>query len=890
MIAHGTFKDFNNDTIEVTINNSNSGEGQIEIGENGLFFTGNPIEIVTNIDDTFEHIIKKSAQINLLSKNYVGDYFFADNARTVSVEISRNNSIIFSGYLEPNTFSQGYSLPLEEFTLNCTDYLSTLQYLNYNNATINNYDALKSTASNKSFYNILQELFGGQSIWYDKSKAKSPGRETTLFQDLGVNENYIYGEDFDDLMTQEELLNEMLQYLNLHIIQEGTEFYVFDWNTIKNERSEWVNIFTSATQALPVNHITMLSDHHADNSTNITIADVYNQIQVKCELENEETVIESPLDNDRLESYYIGRTHYMTEIISEDQNAFFDLVDGNPNSNSTNKLIEWYVQPMYNNNWVLYNKNGVADDLVSYDTNGEAINAYSLPLYAKKNQLTPLLLRFGSVENNSTNNQDNAPVSSVTMKDYLVISINGNADNTENGASPTDATIQNSQPLVEFIGSNGGGVFSPSDEETTNYIVFSGKITLQPIQWESDHYNNVLTRTPSNDPFTDSFINNDYYRTYGVAKVPVDGGTKYYTRKFYKNTNTRQTNDVVLNDINIQPPVKSMQFRFNGDKYGSSDFKYNYSAVGDGSDKMSKMPILECELIIGNKRLVEYDMDEYGNSKFAWTDINSGINETYVDENGVTQTYLKQTFSIGINPKIDDVILGTEFEIQNTIDYRMNIDAEGMAIPIKMSDGLSGAVIFRILGPINLTWNDITRRHPSFWRSTKWYDSNKIILCHLENIILSDFTAKIYTDGGGITVSNDKDLIYLSNENMKYYNKKDDITFKFVTQLTSKESSEKGVSQSVCLNAIIDMTTNTPITSLYNATTNETAKAEEHYVDQYYREYSSPKILMETTLHENKDINFRNIFLSGALNKTMYVQSINHDVREATATITLKEI
>lgn len=890
MIAHGTFKDFNNDTIEVTINNSNSGEGQIEIGENGLFFTGNPIEIVTNIDDTFEHIIKKSAQINLLSKNYVGDYFFADNARTVSVEISRNNEIIFSGYLEPNTFSQGYSLPLEEFTLNCTDYLSTLQYLNYNNATINNYDALKSTASNKSFYNILQELFGGQSIWYDKSKAKSPGRETTLFQDLGVNENYIYGEDFDDLMTQEELLNEMLQYLNLHIIQEGTEFYVFDWNTIKNERSEWVNIFTSATQALPVNHITMLSDHHADNSTNITIADVYNQIQVKCELENEETVIESPLDNDRLESYYIGRTHYMSEIISEDQNAFFDLVDGNPNSNSTNKLIEWYVQPMYNNNWVLYNKNGVADDLVSYDTNGEAINAYSLPLYAKKNQLTPLLLRFGSVENNSTNNQDNAPVSSVTMKDYLVISINGNADNTENGASPTDATIQNSQPLVEFIGSNGGGVFSPSDEETTNYIVFSGKITLQPIQWESDHYNNVLTRTPSNDPFTDSYINNDYYRTYVVAKVPVDGGNKYYTRKFYKNTNTRQTNDVVLNDINLQPPVKSMQFRFNGDKYGSSDFKYNYSAVGDGSDKMSKMPILECELIIGNKRLVEYDMDEYGNSKFAWTDINSGINETYVDENGVTQTYLKQTFSIGINPKIDDVILGTEFEIQNTIDYRMNVDAEGMAIPIKMSDGLSGAVIFRILGPVNLTWNDITRRHPSFWRSTKWYDSNKIILCHLENIILSDFTAKIYTDGGGITVSNDKDLIYLSNENMKYYNKKDDITFKFVTQLTSKESSEKGVSQSVCLNAIIDMTTNTPITSLYNKTTNETAKAEEHYVDQYYREYSSPKILMETTLHDNKDINFRNIFLSGALNKTMYVQSINHDVREATATITLKEI
>ena len=890
MIVRGTFKDFNNDTIEVVIENASGGEGQVEIGENGLFFTGNPIQITTNIDNTFEHIIKKSAQINLLTKNYVGNYFFAGNARTVSVKVTRNNEIIFSGYLEPNTFSQGYSLPLEEFTLNCTDYLSTLQYINYNNATINNYDALKSVATNKSLLDILRNMFGTSTIWYDKSKAKSAGRETTLFSDLGANENYIYGEDFDDLMTQEELLNEIMQYLNLHIIQEGTEFYVFDWNTIKNERSEWVDIFTSATQTLPVNHINILSDHHADNSTNITIADVYNQVQVKCDLENEETVIESPLDNDRLESYYTGRAHYMTEILSQEFDAFFDLVDGNPSNSTTNKLIEWYVQPMYNNNWVLHNKSGVADDLVDYDANGEAINAYSLPLYAKKNQLTPLLLRFGSVENNTTNNQDNSPVSSVTMKDYLIISINGNADNTESGASPTDTALSSSQPLVEFVGSNGGGVYSPSDDDTTNYIVFSGKMILQPIQWESDHFNNVLTRTASDDPFTDSFNQAFDFEPLVVKKVPVDGGEKYYTRKFYSNTYTRQPNDVVLNDINLQPPVKNMMFKFSGDKYGSSDFKYNHSAAGDGSDKMSKLPILECELIIGNKRLVEYDMDDFGNSKFAWTDINGGITQTYVNENGVTQTYLKQTFSIGVNPKIGDVILGTEFDIQNTIDYRMNIDAEGMAIPIKKSDGLSGAVIFKILGPINLVWNDITRRHPTWFRRTKWYDSNKIILCHLENIILSDFTAKIYTDGGGVTVTNAKDLIYLSNENVQYYNKKDDITFKFVTQLTSKECIEKGVSPSVCLNAIIDTSTNTPITSLYNATTNETAKAEEHYVDQYYREYSVPKVLMETTLHDTPDINFRNIFISGALRKTMYVQSINQDIREATATITLKEI
>ena len=76
----------------------------------------------------------------------------------------------------------------------------------------------------------------------------------------------------------------------------------------------------------------------------------------------------------------------------------------------------------------------------------------------------------------------------------------------------------------------------------------------------------------------------------------------------------------------------------------------------------------------------------------------------------------------------------------------MNLDAKGTAIPIKKSDALSGAVVFRILGPVNLTWNDITRRHSSFWRHTKWYNNTKFVLSHIENIIIKNFECKIYSD------------------------------------------------------------------------------------------------------------------------------------------------
>jgi hypothetical protein len=67
-----------------------------------------------------------------------------------------------------------------------------------------------------------------------------------------------------------------------------------------------------------------------------------------------------------------------------------------------------------------------------------------------------------------------------------------------------------------------------------------------------------------------------------------------------------------------------------------------------------KLPILECELIIGNKRLVETNIDTYGNSTYQWVKI--GEEPTIDGEK-------KTTFSLGIDPKIGDMIIGDEFDI-----------------------------------------------------------------------------------------------------------------------------------------------------------------------------------------------------------------------------------
>ena len=134
--------------------------------------------------------------------------------------------------------------------------------------------------------------------------------------------------------------------------------------------------------------------------------------------------------------------------------------------------------------------------------------------------------------------------------------------------------------------------------------------------------------------------------------------------------------------------------------------------------------------------------------------------------------------------------------------------------------------------------------------------------------------------------------IYGRVDGLLYDNKYDKFTlleFKFITQLSAKECLEKGITSSVNLNAVIDTTSNQPLTTIYNARTETTAKAEELYVDHYYRAYSSPKIMMTATM-KNSNINLFNLYNSTVLNKKFFIQSMNFDVRMDKKEITFKEI
>ena len=317
MYISGNFKSIKDVDYQVVITDGDATKDIKVIGEEGLFFASDALTVETNINDTFDTIIKTSATINLISDSYVGHLLFGNNARNISVSIYKNNTPFFHGFIEPATFTQPFASVYDSFTINCVDALSTLEIYKYKGITTKaKYDDFKINANTISFNDImissifkdllnLDKIRNKKShIWYDGSKGLDNQSVKDVFKNIGISESYLIGDDCDDVMSDEDILKEILQYLNLHIMQIGCDYYIFDWDNLKKKNTKWYDLLSNEEKTeTPINQ-TLTEDMYASDDGNISIADVYNQLILTDELKKQDTVIESPLDDDSMYSLY----------------------------------------------------------------------------------------------------------------------------------------------------------------------------------------------------------------------------------------------------------------------------------------------------------------------------------------------------------------------------------------------------------------------------------------------------------------------------------------------------------------------------------------------------------------------------------------------------------
>lgn len=897
MYIHGSFLSQQGDTITVHIVTGNDRTQTIEIGTEkaDVYFSEDPAEIENEVNDTFDVLLRNSAKIRLLCGNLITN-LFSTSCRDAVVNIYKNDTCIFAGFIEPQTLSQPYNNRWDELELNCIDALSALQYSKYKNVGALGviYAFVKAEAAQRSFYDIATEILqgvtegldilGNQNIkfWYDGSKAvdAQTANRYQVFKQLSISDLLFLGDDESDVWQQDEVLEELLKYLNLHIVQDGFNFYIFSWESVKAtpDKIIWHDIVANSTKTTAQQAVTIALANVADCDTTISIGDVYNQLLLTAKVEDIESVIESPLDDDLLVSPYINKQKYLTEYSSDGEgktayNAFYAMTHDQKTTYGAGAVTDWYVQVMRNKQWTFPMKGNTDIDIVDY-FGSEGTNQHALPDWLGQAP-GAAIMALGSVKIN-TANDDNSPTSKVNMTNYLAVSVNGNGiDNDENKTYPSVADIQKNIPYAVYTGNKAGGVFSPSDDKTTNYIVLSGKVILNPIMRQTNTYTKLHNKE-WHGGLPMGLKENEIYVWHQTVPSRNNGDGRYYTRQYWQ----AETPD---KEVSWHEGADSGFYPYTGE--GPEEYEFKYSAVGDSTDTISKVAVLACMLVIGDKCVVETGT-EGQTTDFVWQKYKERSECQSDDE------YYQQCFTIGFDPKIGDKLVGTEFGIQNNIDYKMGIDAEGIAIPITKGDKISGQVRFMILGPVNATWDVITRRHPTFFRHTKWSSSSVPLLAHVSSILIKSFEVKVYSDNGLISNGNDdNDIIYMSDTKETFVNKKDDLEFKINSALTAAECAKLGVSNTVKLSTPVNISTGDGVLEVYDRNGNVKAKPEQIYVDSYYTEYHKPRIVMAQKLRDiDNVVSLFNHYRHEALNKEFFVQGIGRNLIEGRADLTLKEI
>lgn len=283
-----------------------------------LSTSNNPLTIRVLNSDIFDTVKTSGVTIELISEfdRQLIDLYTA-NYKEWQIEVLKNNSVIYSGYISPELYSESFA---ESFNYivsiegnNGIGILSREKYIKSDNT---NYRGVTSVF--QVIKNCIEKIginYAGYKIVTNlKVNNYNPISNNSLIQHLTVNNDNYIDED-GVVMNCYNVLDAVLKPLNLSLFIEDNYVYIVDFEYLKNENVD-------------VKTFSFSSDTCFNSIENITL-DLNSVQQI-----NSNLVIEAGVNN-----YVININRYVKNII--------ELVDFN----------EDYSGDEYENVWVLNNKN-----------------------------------------------------------------------------------------------------------------------------------------------------------------------------------------------------------------------------------------------------------------------------------------------------------------------------------------------------------------------------------------------------------------------------------------------------------------------------------------------------------------------------------------------------
>lgn len=886
MLLKGEFIDNNGTTVSVEIVTGGKRTPSVTVndGISGVYFTASEaVTIEGETNDVFDPCLRQSARVSILTPRFLPDLFLPDVMESDAV-IRRGGETVFRGRVLPQTYSQPFVESLDTLDINLIDHLSAMEYLPWRVVMGDSRDPLTFRAM---FHGILERMCPVMTVEIPQSEIyRMPGSPAVSLLDASVNPGIFMDEDDEESdTTLLEAMEGALRYLGLHLTQEGDSF----------------RFFRRENQALLTHGAVSISNAEGTD-TQIEVGEMFNKISVEVDCEEKEELIEAPLDSDMLTSPYAHAVSYCKEycmlLDNGSWSAYRNLIAGLPYPQTHGDSIwtrEWYVRYMEHKGWRFYcgQKNewdgsleGHGPEYADFATAGESSDkGRQLAICDLLNmQQGSGLFRLGTARTDYKADEWNPPAT-LTEEDCLVIGIDGDhqALKYETGETSSARLFREKQrfsiPRAIYRGAQEGVALSPDDEETTRYIVITGEMALAPVI-EMNHSFAEAKAAADNVELMAANPGNliNYVQATGAGDAQrYRAYTALYESGWRKG--------LTMFDEQESAQIAKIQTRYNAHPNNPIPYPMFYR----DADLVAKVGVLVCMLIVGDKCLVE--KDESGDiSALVWEDYRTPA------QCGSLAEYIKQSFTIGIDPKNGDPLIGKWYDIANNVHYTMGIGEEGMAIPVRASDNVTGQVTFIILGPADIvrlkenTSQKLMGGRYGYLNEEGYCWKGEHIMRCVSAVWLKDFEIKIVSDNGGSDPIGDGRLVYMSDTSDGFRHARDPETFLFGSALTKEERDQLGLRDMVRDNTVI-APGGGGVTEVTDPLTGETAKPEQLYVDRYYHECARPAIELTQSLRENKlgATIFRGYTHPALEGKVFLPLAISRDLSEGTARLTMRE-
>lgn len=183
--------------------------------------------VVTGTDEEFvyEPVRTSTASVSIVTDSLLND-LFSVNSHHVAVKLYRGNKLLWTGYVEPEVFTQAYVPIADKLSINCISAIGTLENIQYEKQTENGF----ITAINLLRYIIRSANGGYEKIYipyvYGSSEVNYSTKKNIFDEITLAEENFI-----SEGMLLDEVLEYFCRFFNWTLYDyEGSLYFVDpDW-------------------------------------------------------------------------------------------------------------------------------------------------------------------------------------------------------------------------------------------------------------------------------------------------------------------------------------------------------------------------------------------------------------------------------------------------------------------------------------------------------------------------------------------------------------------------------------------------------------------------------------------------------------------------------------